>query len=105
MAIYRQLSPQFPSFPSYSKEQIVGTCSREMKGWKDETGQQNSGSFYYARDDVRPAICSGLQDPRQHNHRHRDPAEREAHWPLLWRPNTEVANSANFLAWNLSRKR
>ena len=43
-----------------------------MKDWKDESGQENSGSFYYARDDVRPAICFGLQDPRQQNHRHRD---------------------------------
>jgi hypothetical protein len=55
-----------------SKEQIVRTCSREVKDWKDETGQENSGSFYYACDDVRPAICCGLQDPRQQNHGHRD---------------------------------
>ena len=55
-----------------SKEHIVRTCSREMNGWKDETGQENSGGFYYARDDVRPAIYSGLQDPRQQNHRHGD---------------------------------
>jgi hypothetical protein len=32
-----------------------------MKDWKDETGQENGGSFYYTRDDVRPAICCGLQ--------------------------------------------
>jgi len=55
-----------------SKEQIVRRCSHEMKDWKDETGQENGGSFYYARDDVRPAICCGLQDPRQQNHRHGD---------------------------------
>jgi tripartite-type tricarboxylate transporter receptor subunit TctC len=32
----------------------------------------HGGSFYYARDDVRPAICCGLEDPRQQNHRHGD---------------------------------
>ena len=43
-----------------------------MKGWKDETRQENSGGFYYAGADVRPAIRFGLQDPRQQNHRHGD---------------------------------
>src|SRR5262245_50018832 len=37
-----------------SKEQIVRRCSHEMKDWKDETGQENGGSFYDAGDDVRP---------------------------------------------------